>query len=167
MSDWESYAVHDEKNIKGFFGREYRWLSNFHPAHVIYEELRYYSVENAYQAAKCIPEQRERFQYCEPWLAKDYWKRCTMLDASSDEWDARKHRVMAKLVYQKFAEHGDLNRRLLDTGEKYLEELNAWGDTYWGVDIRKGGENNLGKILMKLRTFLRDRQNTCYNKSLA
>jgi predicted NAD-dependent protein-ADP-ribosyltransferase YbiA (DUF1768 family) len=35
-----------------------------------------------------------------------------------------------------------------------LEERNAWGDTDWGTDINGVGENNLGKILMKVREKL-------------
>ncbi len=34
--DWPKIAVHDDKNIKGFFG-DYRFLSNFYDSHVYYE----------------------------------------------------------------------------------------------------------------------------------
>ena len=38
----------------------------------------------------------------------------------------------------------------------HLEEGNWWGDIFWGVDKKTGaGENNLGKILMKVREELR------------
>jgi predicted NAD-dependent protein-ADP-ribosyltransferase YbiA (DUF1768 family) len=42
-----------------------------------------------------------------------------------------------------------------------LEERNNWGDIWWGVNINGEGENNLGKILMKVRNELKiDRKNT-------
>jgi predicted NAD-dependent protein-ADP-ribosyltransferase YbiA (DUF1768 family) len=43
----------DENKIQGFFG-EYRWLSNFWPVKIHFEEKTYPSVEHAYQAAKCL-----------------------------------------------------------------------------------------------------------------
>lgn len=36
-----------------------------------------------------------------------------------------------------------------------LIERNTWGDTFWGVYDNKG-ENNLGKILMKVREGLKE-----------
>ena len=60
---------------------------------------------------------------------------------------------MVAIVFDKFLRNKDLRQKLLDTSERYLEELNNWGDTFWGVDINKGGQNNLGKILMKTREF--------------
>jgi predicted NAD-dependent protein-ADP-ribosyltransferase YbiA (DUF1768 family) len=36
-----------------------------------------------------------------------------------------------------------------------LEERNSWGDSYWGTDINGVGENNLGKILMDIRSELK------------
>lgn len=49
------YIVHDENNVKGFFG-DYRFLSNFHMAPVWYESILYPSTEHAYQAAKTLDE---------------------------------------------------------------------------------------------------------------
>ena len=43
---------------------------------------------------------------------------------------------------------------LLATGDRYIEETNTWGDTFWGVCNGKG-ENNLGKIIMKIRDTLK------------
>jgi len=37
-----------------------------------------------------------------------------------------------------------------------LEEGNWWFDLFWGVDIKtREGENNLGKIIMKVRNELK------------
>jgi len=41
----------------------------------------------------------------------------------------------------------------LDTGKSELIEGNTWGDTFWGVS-GVIGQNNLGKILMKIREEL-------------
>jgi len=155
VNEWRAYAIHDEKNIKGFFG-EYRWLSNFHAAEIEFDGLTYPSTENAYQAAKILPEHRVNLTTCKPYESKTLWKKYPLVDAEAAAWDARKDRVMALITYRKYQAHPDLLRKLIDTGDRHLEELNHWGDAYWGVDIRKGGENNLGKLLMLLRLFGKD-----------
>ena len=38
--------------------------------------------------------------------------------------------------------------------DEYLEEGNNWGDKVWGT-VNGEGENNLGKILMRVRKELR------------
>ena len=55
-------------------------------------------------------------------------------------------------IIHKFTQHDDLKALLLATGDANLEEGNTWNDTFWGVDLANGcGQNNLGKILMKIR----------------
>ena len=104
-------------------------------------------------AAKVVPSSRDYFKTCSPYEAKKNWKNFDLFDESAADWDNRKLKVMEILVWEKFSVDEDLRKKLTDTGEKYLEELNWWNDTFWGVDIKKGGENNLGKILMKIRSF--------------
>ncbi|CAM0109837.1 hypothetical protein VPH166E361_0119 [Vibrio phage 166E36-1] len=49
-----------------------------------------------------------------------------------------------------------LRSKLLDTSDVELVEGNWWGDKYWGVCLKTGeGENNLGKLLMKVREDLK------------
>jgi len=148
--DWRQYAVHSDTEVKGFFG-QYRWLSNFHPAEVEYEGLLYPSTENAYQASKIVIEERSILQKCAPHEAKKIWKNLTKLDKNTEEWDARKLTAMRWVTLSKYRSHDYLMQKLLATKEKYLEERNHWCDTYWGVDIKKGGDNQLGKLLMQLR----------------
>ena len=68
-------------------------------------------------------------------------------------WDGFKLDVMRTLVTQKFAKE-PLRSMLLITGDEELVENNSWNDTWWGV-CRGVGENNLGKLLMTLRSGLR------------
>ena len=63
---------------------------------------------------------------------------------------------MEEVVRAKFTQNPDLAARLGATGTMPLVEGNSFGDTIWGVDAKTGkGENNLGKILMKVRAELR------------
>lgn len=45
------------------------------------------------------------------------------------------------------------------TAEELLVEGNNWNDTFWGV-CRGRGENNLGRILMKVRSEVKT-ERTC------
>jgi ribA/ribD-fused uncharacterized protein len=150
----KEYMVHDDQNIKGFFG-PYRWLSNFHLCSVEYEGVVYPSSENAYQAAKIVPEQRGAFVSYTPSQTKRLWKSFTPLDRIDAEWSARKYDVMYSILLDKYTRNPDLKAMLLATDTKYLEETNHWSDVYWGVYFKTGeGENNLGKILMDIRRKL-------------
>ena len=66
------------------------------------------------------------------------------------DWEGVKLQVMEDLLVQKFA-HAELKTQLSQTGNALLVEGNYWGDSFWGVDNRKGGQNHLGKLLMKIR----------------
>lgn len=152
FGDWKIYAIHDENNIKGFFG-EYRWLSNFQECPVFFEGISYPSSENAYQAAKIHEDFRLSLKECTPSQSKKEWKKYPKMDASKEDWNDRKYDVMSIILFDKFYRNPSLRYQLLQTGDKYLEELNHWSDVDWGVDIKLGGKNNLGKILMKIRHY--------------
>jgi len=153
--DWEKIAIHDENSIKGFFG-DFRWLSNFYTTPVYYDGLLYKSSENAYQAAKLLPHYRVELQTVSASTAKRLWKSFgedSLYDDTPDAWDDRKYDVMSVILFDKFYRNVLLREKLLETDDKFLEETNWWKDVYWGVDAKLGGENNLGKILMKIRTY--------------
>ena len=149
--DWKKFVIHDENNIRGFFSK-YRFLSNFFDAEVWFEGLKYRSSEVAYQSAKVIPAIREPFTTMDDGASKKAWKvvpkECVLPD-----WDKRKYDVMSSVVFEKFLRNKGLQQKLLETENRYLEELNIWKDTYWGVDTELGGQNHLGKILMKVREY--------------
>jgi len=146
--DWKDYAIHDDKNIKGFFG-EYRWLSNFYACEVWFDGMMYPSTEAAYQASKTLNLELRKPFTC--MSHRDAKKGGNILPLRSD-WEKVKSEIMAAVVFDKFYRDTDLRKRLMDTGDKYLEETNHWNDCTWGVCGNKG-ENRLGKILMNIRSF--------------
>jgi ribA/ribD-fused uncharacterized protein len=144
------YIVHDESQIKGFFG-EYRFLSNFELGDVIYEGIKYPSSENAYQAAKSLDlEIRKQFVNISPNESKKLGQK---IDVRKD-WEEVKYGIMYQIVLDKFSRNYELGDLLIETGDKYLEETNSWKDKVWGVcdDV---GKNWLGKILMDVRTQIK------------
>ncbi len=136
------------------FSGEYRYLSNFWPAEVTFEGHRYPSVEHAYQAAKTLDaEARARIAALPtPSEAKRAGRALTY----RADWDRVKLDVMERCVRDKFINHAVLGAKLLATGEAELVEGNDWGDEFWGVCEGRGA-NHLGKILMKVRAELRQR----------
>jgi len=79
---------------------------------------------------------------------------------SSKEHPVAPHFMASRMRYMKRAletkfEDKELAKLLLSTGEKRLVEGSAV-NSYWGEGADKKGENNLGKLLMELRTSLRE-----------
>lgn len=142
--------------IKEFQG-EYRWLSNFWPCNLSCAGLIYPSVENAYQAAKCLYRTDvPQFTNLTPGQAKRLSREIEI----RPDWEDAKVGVMRELLAIKFGPlHPKLRQMLLDTGDAELQEGNRWHDTYWGVDLTTGkGQNNLGKLLMQIRKEIRNEQ---------
>lgn len=134
------------------FSGEYRWLSNFWSCFVKLDGQTYPSTENAYQAAKTLdPSLRAPFRSYFPSKAKSEGRSLKL----RPDWESVKLGIMEDLCRQKFKNNDELRERLLATGDAQLVEGNDWGDTYWGVDVRRGGQNNLGKLLMRIRNELR------------
>lgn len=156
MNTWDKapdITIHNEREIRGFFD-EYRWLSNFFPCRVesVATGLVYPSAENAYQAAKCPISERLPFTKVSAAASKKMGKAGKRF--SSDEWNDKKEMIMRTIVLTKFLQNPELGQKLIDTGDRYLEETNWWGDVYWGV-CRGTGENTLGRILMDVREVIK------------
>ena len=152
-TDIPEYSIHTDKRVAGFFST-FRFLSNFFPCTVHYEDLDYPSVENAYQSAKYPQNKRTQFTMCTAAQAKKLGRKAPKLDKK--EWDAKKYHIMAALVLQKFLYNTDLKEMLLATDDAVLEERNHWNDIYWGVNEDGEGQNNLGKILMGVRETIKN-----------
>lgn len=140
--------------IKGF-NENFSYLSNFYRCPVMYDGVLYPSSENAYQAAKTL-DLEDRLRFINMTSGKS--KREGDLLVKREGWDTLKFEIMFLILFDKFTRNTDLKIKLLSTGNAYLEETNTWGDQIWGV-YNEVGDNNLGKILMKIREILRT-----YNK---
>ena len=133
------------------FRDEFSFLSNFHDAVVSFEGERYTTSEHAYQAAKTLdPWEKRIIRECgSPGKAKKLG-RCVKV---RPDWDSVKLSVMETILRSKF-QNPWLRSLLIDTGEIELVEHNTWNDVFWGFS-NGVGENNLGKLLMKIRDEVR------------
>lgn len=154
--------------ITTFKDQPYQWLSNMEPCKGISfrkmptNELLYFScVESAYQAVKTTDiEVQQLFCPLDGMAAKKLggqMKRAGTLQLRSD-WNNSRLWYMKKLLQMKFGPlNPELQTKLIETFPAELIEGNYWKDYFWGV-CNGRGENNLGKLLMEVRSELMIRQ---------
>lgn len=141
-----------ESSIRRFSG-EYSFLSNFYPAPIVFERIRFPTAEHAYQAAKTRDPNIKMMvaRAATPGRAKRLGQRIPI----RPDWERIKVDVMHKIVRIKFLNYPELAEKLINTGDRCLIEGNDWNDTFWGVDSQTGeGRNTLGNILMMVREEL-------------
>lgn len=145
-----------EENIINKFWGKYRFLSNFYKTKITIDGKEYPSTEHYFQAMKFSDEEVQEKIRTTP-KPSDAKKLAHKFKAREDWWNISKD-IMEKALMTKFS-LPNMKEKLLETGNKILQEGNTWGDTFWGIDIKTGeGENNLGKLLMKVREKLRTNQ---------
>ena len=142
------------KTVNEFQG-EYRFLSNFWPCYLKYHDIVYPTAEHAYQAAKVENvDVKTRIKNCPtPAEAKDFFETHGIMPDPG--WTTQKKlKIMEELLMIKFGgKEPLLTQALMATGNAPLIEGNNWNDTFWGV-CNNAGENNLGRLLMKVRKEL-------------
>ena len=142
--------------IEGFFN-EFRFLSNFHPSEIIVDGITYPTVEHAYQALKCDnKDQRNKIAKTNtPGQAKRMGRGIQL----RSNWDTIRVPIMHTLLEEKF-KIPEFRDSLIMTYPHSLEETNNWNDQFWGV-CNGAGENQLGKLLMKVRQAWIDGADRC------
>lgn len=141
-----------DTGIYGFFGK-YRPLSNFDITPFTHDGLVYKSAEHAFHCAKTLDKDWFTliFNAATPSEAKKLGRQCPL----RSDWNDVRFDIMRSITFSKFVNSPALRKLLLSTEDKYLEETNDWGDSFWGFDLQKGGKNYLGHILMSVRNELR------------
>ena len=140
-----------ENKISKFDG-EYSFLSNFYECPIDFLGLHFNSSEAAFQSMKTpIHSEQLLFINLSPSAAKKLGRKIQL----RQDWELVKDHYMYRIVLAKFTQNYNLKQKLILTGEAELIEGNYWNDTYWGV-CNGIGQNKLGKILMRVRSELRE-----------
>lgn len=150
---WIAEGVND---YIGFFTREFTPLDNFSCYGFDYKGRRYITVEHAYQSYKFIstaPEIAEKIRLSSsPYDAK-------MIAVANQElvdpkWKEKKVSLMEEFLLAKLEQNPHVKKKLLET-EDYLICEDSPEDTFWGIGINRDGENQMGKLWMKIRDRIR------------
>lgn len=144
----------------GPFTGDYAFLSNFYPSSFADERFIFPTVEHYYQAMKSGTP--AGFDYVLASAGPGEAKRRGRTVPIAGGFEENKRAIMLNGVILKFRQNPELRRMLAATGTERLEEVNTWGDRYWGACIphpsipgcKAEGENWLGRILMMAREVL-------------
>ena len=135
-----------------------KWLSNFELVPITYNGIYYPSTEHAYMAQKTtVIELRMQIAAAStPSKAKKLGRALKL----RPDWELIKLQVMEDVLRIKFNQE-PYKSKLIATGNEELIEGNTWCDQIWGqcrcqkcLDSGIEGQNNLGKLLMKIRSEL-------------
>jgi len=139
----------------GFYNREFYCLDNFSSFKILYKDVLYSSVEEAYQAQKFIetaPEialmiRNSGSAHEAKIIAHNY------PESVYEDWDQVKVQVMEELLMAKVSQHSYVKKKLLETGFHTIVE-DSPTDHFWGIGLDRNGQNMLGKLWMKIRAEL-------------
>lgn len=135
--------------INNFTGK-YEFLSNFYNHPLVLDGVEYSNAEAAFQAQSAADKgSKRKFARLSGIKAKAYGRRIVQ----RDDWDEQTQiDAMREVLIAKFKDK-ELAKKLCNTGNEELINMNQFRDEYWGVTTR-GGRNKLGEMLMEIRAEL-------------
>lgn len=146
------------------FGGKYWFLNNSSPSWIIYNSIKFPTVQHAFQAQKSISLklQRRIARLLTAKEARTYGQHIQL----RDDWKSVKIHVMKNLIYEKFKD-SDLSAFLIATGNEEIIHGNDHHDNFWGsccCGVCKPGKNKLGKIIMRERRYFTSGEYLTKNK---
>lgn len=129
-------------------------LDNFAPFCVSVDGVEYKTSEHAFQSIKFLETNKE--------IAEEIRLSSSPFDARAlahkykplrrKDWSDVKYEIMEEILYLKAIQNEYVREKLLATkGKRIVEDCGADDDKDWGCGIDGTGENNLGKIWMRIR----------------
>lgn len=162
------------RNVK--IDTKYAGLSNYYDSPIEYEGTMWKSNERAYQASKFTDKNyieaiRNAHTSNDSKIFGSQnagrWSKKEMIDAIKDakmrgvvirrDFDKIKDGIMYKINLAKYTQSDKMKKLLLSTGDSEIIEGSPF-DSYWGCGSNLQGQNNLGKILMRIRSKLEDEE---------
>ena len=135
-----------------FYPREFYCFDNFSSFKVKYDGYLYSSVEEAYQALgfkESAPDIYQEIINC--YSAHEAQKIAyANKDKRRKDWDEIKVGIMEELLRCKIEQNPYVKKKLLETKDYTIVE-DSPKDSFWGWGEDRNGNNQLGKLWMKLR----------------
>lgn len=151
--------------------KENKWLSTFNLANPFkYNGMEYPTVEHAFHAQKVADDDPmvEEYRYAlstivddvlTPNDAKKFGGKTSFKENNftlRSDWNSVRLKIMEEISREYYQSNKEFIDKLINTGEKLLIHKGFRIDDYWGVKKEDKGENNHGKILMKLREVFKN-----------
>jgi N-glycosidase YbiA len=129
---------------------KYGFLSNFYYAPVRINEVEYKTNEHFFQSKKFegTPYEQYIIKLNTPAEAAKEGKRRDF--PLRKDWEQVKEDIMLQGLIEKFRQHPELLKRLMETKGYRLRETSPY-DSYWGTGRDFKGKNRLGILLEKVR----------------
>ncbi len=132
-----------------FYEREFYPLSNFSSFALEWKGEVFMTSEHAYhtekftdlEVIKKIKEARSAHDAFK--ISREY------ADQVRPDWLDVRVEIMEQIIRAKVDQHPYVKKKLLETGDKEIVE-DSWRDDFWGWGPNKDGQNQLGKIWMKV-----------------
>ena len=148
-----------------FYENDFYPLSNFSAFSLVWEGLRFDTLEHVYHWEKFpnCPAARGAIQVAisahEAFTIAQKYRNARRADWDNPEENGRalKVNIMRDLMLAKAEQHEYVHRKLLATGERELIE-DSWRDDFWGWGENRDGQNWAGRLWMEIRAELRDAQ---------
>ena len=146
-----------QSKIEAFTGY-FEFLHNNYLTPVLFDGMLFPSATHAFQAARSSDERtRKAILNAESLLV--VLKIAKRIE-EPENWKMKRLKVMEQIVRDKFRRSKELQEKLKATGNRdllmtYQEDNDV--NHYWGV-VNNKGQNQLGRILMKIRGDLKDNQ---------
>ena len=135
-------------------------LDNFSAFSLVIDNVEYKTAEHAFQSIKFLQTSKEIAEEIRlsssPFEARNLAHKYKELRRG--DWKDVKYGIMEKILYEKTIQNQYVKEKLLATKDyRIVEDCGEDDDKDWGCGIDGTGENNLGKIWMRIRdTILKE-----------
>lgn len=148
----DEWLAENVSEFIGFYNREFFCLDNFSSFGFMYDGVYYQTVEHAYQSLRfknIAPEIEKKIIQC--YSAYEAQKIAyDNIDKQVPNWGTIKVLIMENLLKAKLGQNPYVKKKLLQT-KNYLICEDSPKDSFWGIGPDRNGQNQLGKLWMKLR----------------
>ena len=132
-------------------------LDNFSAFSVVVDGVEYKTAEHAFQTIKFLMTNKKVAEEIRcsssPFDARRLAHKYKKL--RREDWSDVKYDIMEKILYEKTIQNEYVKEKLLATkNNRIVEDCGEDDDKDWGCGLDGTGENNLGKIWMKIREKL-------------
>lgn len=136
----------------GFYPREFFCFDNFSAFAVVHNGIKYPTVEHAYQALKFVDTAPEIAREITGCFSSHEAQKLAYANKNKQNpnWDKIKVDIMEDLIRLKLEQNPYVKQKLLQTKDYIICE-DSPKDAFWGIGPNRDGQNQLGKLWMKLR----------------